>query len=190
MKDAQGNDIPGSFTEAEVQAKVAEATAAAKKESEAAVTAAQTEVTTLKQKLDGLSDKDKNFGELRTQLEAATKRLGDLENATTGSHRTGVIAKLAGSDAELKKKIEHHYNETLKSMPATTPEEISARAEAAFKLSADITQPDPFKSIRAAGISGGASPGASPVEISPELREGAKLFGITDKDLEKHLPKK
>lgn len=133
---------------------------------------------------DALDKKDADIAKLRTDLTG-------IEEKRLGGTRDQIVAKIAGTNKDLKDKILHHYNETLKSMPASTEEEIGKKIEAAAKLSLDKdTSPD----IIQAAIQGAGGPGIpanqnGAVEFTPVEKALGEKLGVSDEDRKKYGPR-
>lgn len=197
MKDANGVDIPGSFTEAEVKTQVdaakAEATAAAAT-TKTELQAAATLIEDLKKQIDGLSDKDANLAGLRQKLEAAEtgkaaleKRVDEIHTMVFSKTKDEQIQRLTGGDKALIDKVK--INIGLLNMPETTPAEVLAKIEAAFKMSVDQITPDVMKAIRSSRPQG-AAPDAGTGEPDVTLVEAGKHFGLSADDIKKYGGKK
>lgn len=133
---------------------------------------------------EAMDKKDGEITELRTSIQKSEEtRLNDF--------RDGLLKKVVGNDKELEKKILHHFNETLKSVPAKTQEEISKKFESAMKLSVDSTN----VSVLQSAINGGGGPGFipspnnGPVEFSATEKALGNKLGITEDDYKKYGPR-
>ena len=207
MKDAQGNDIPGSFTQEEVDAKVAEATQAAnaaseeaKKDLEVQLESTQIALQDIEIKLAGMDDKDKNFAALKAQkeaLESQTKGLDDKIKIAIAAAvapllddtHNETLDKLSGGNEDLKKKIEHEFNIYYKDKSATKKSMVENLIKAYKSVAEDIS-PSVLNSVVS---SKPKSPADTKLNLQgepdPELVEAGKMFNITSADIKKHLPK-
>lgn len=189
------------FTQAEIDAKLSEVT----KTFEAKIADQTTilnksleEKKALEVKLASANPQEANFKILKEALDkkdgeiaAMNKSIQDSEEARVNDYRNEILAKYAQGDKELEKKILHHFNETLKSVPAKTKEEIVEKMKSAAKLSVDPANPGVLSSV----LSGAGGPGfvpnsgSGPVEFTAaEKALGAKL-GITEEDYKKFGPR-
>lgn len=212
MKQEDGSEIE-VFTEAEVNARVAEvetkkteemkviADGYAAKETEAktALQKLNDEKTALETKINGNGGGQvDNFKELKAALDkkteeitALSKDLGEMKSNSIKDQKDSFVNKIAGKDAELKKKIDLFYEKDLSGMPDKTPEEIAKKVEAAAKLAGEVVDIDPLSgAINGAGgkgfsPEGGA--GGAPEFSAKEKQLGAKM-GITEADYKKYGP--
>ncbi len=136
---------------------------------------------TLKEALD---KKDKEISDLNTKFET-------ISQGSLNEHRDSIVSKFAGKDEDLKKKILHHFDETLKGVQAKSKEEISKKLESAIKLSVENIAP----SVLQAAISGAGGPGFQsnsnngPVEFSATEKGLGARMGITEDDYKKYGPR-
>lgn len=136
---------------------------------------------TLKEALD---KKDTEINELRTNMQKS-------EENRINEFRDTLIKKIVGTDKELEKKILFNFNETLKGVTAKNQEEISAKLQAAVKLSMDNVSPSILQNAMNGAGGPGFIPNSSngPVEFSQtEKALGAKL-GISEEDYKKYGPR-
>lgn len=96
---------------------------------------------------------ESQIGTLQQQLK--DQNTGIAEKINEGS-KEDAIAKAAHGDAELEKKIRHHYEKTVSGMAATTKQEILERVAAAYKQSVDVPEPNVLRSVL--GTGSGAPP--------------------------------
>lgn len=214
--DADGNEVTGLLTQDEAKVlsdeankEAVEAAATAKATAEAAVATATAEATALKEQIEaakagggegggeGGDDKDKNLVALRKKLEeqesavtAATEAANVRINALEGDKVGQAISAVAGTDKDLAEKIKHNYEKTLSGVTAVTAEEIAAKVESAYKLSASGATPNPMDVVTPGGApagNGGAAPAAGGGKEfnQVETEVGGKL-GISDADRTKY----
>lgn len=142
-------------------------------------------------------DKDQNFKALREAKEEAEKNLATLrtevdgkikgiENKAIQSALEKNVKVLAGGDAELEKKIRHHYDRIVD--PATTDEEVAKKTRDAYLLATrfepKISVLDNINNAGGYPTPGGASGGAAK-EFSPELKQLGGKLGLSEDDLKK-----
>lgn len=186
--DADGNEVE-AFTQAEVDA--------IRTEAESKITAAMSEKADLEKKLEGLSDKDKNFAALKSALDEKTKIIDGLsqeiksvKEVREADMTTAMISKFAKGNEELAKKIAHHYNETLKSVDAKSQEEIAKKVESALKLSVETKADADVLGAAIAGGTGYSAPAAggsaTAVEFTSEQKALGKKMGISEEDYKKY----
>lgn len=156
---------------------------------------AEAELARLKES-DG--DKSKNIDGQRKAIEAKEKEIADLKTsmATTlqemkdfvvGRSVNELIKKVSGGDAEVAKKIRHHFDKTLGAMKAETDDEIAEKITAALKL-ADVKSANPGALDDVAG-SGGANGGNNNNDAnkpSSALVDFGKKFNISEDDWKKY----
>ena len=161
--------------------------------------------------LKGFEDKDLNFANLRkqkedadtqkTEAEARVKEIGEtmdekIKNAVGTSkkeiledvmqdHYNETVKALVGEDAEMKKKVEFHYARIAD--VAGTKEEMTKKLSDAYLLATGTQAPD---ALNTAVVSSGT---VSPLNVnkesqafSPDEKDLAGKFGLTDDDLKKH----
>lgn len=211
--DENGNEVSGLMTQDEVDARVSEAQTAAKAEFEAKEAESNQKIGELNAELAKVNaaineegnnnqagvnkdTRDENLAALRKKQEeteaalAAEKAKSEERIANLEKSRVSDIIKgISGDDTELAMKVQKHYDETLASMAANTDEEIKLKVNAAFKLSADASQPSPLDNAMSGGSAGlGINSGAADT-VRPftenEKSLGEKL-GISDADREKY----
>lgn len=132
---------------------------------------------------DALDKKDADILGLQNSLKA-------IEDTRFTDFRNGITTKLANGDKEVEKKILHHFDETLKSLPGKTQEEIVKKLESAYKLSINNETPNIFESVMVG--SGGRGLPLSPtngVEFSSREKQLGAKMGITDDDYKKFGPR-
>jgi len=203
LYDAQGNEIPGSMTAEEVQAKIAEATSAVKQEEEQArqelqakVEEAQAALEETNKRLEGLDDKDKNFSELRKLAESQGKELKSLRegldskitsNVTQivlNKAKEEVISKLSDGDKDLEAKIKLQYDRLIKTEENIDDTIIAKVAAEAYKLSVDTVQPSVLNRVASGKPLGGVAKGDS--TLDPQVVEAGKAFGLSEDDIKKY----
>ena len=158
----------------------------------------------LEQTLEGMKNKDVNFGKIRSQVEikdkkieelqaqltavneGTTKRIEEIEGSRIKEVKDGEISSIAGADVELTKKINFFYDSFAGSVK--TKEEIKARVTNATLLA---TGGKTKVNMTGDVISSGGSMNI-PTDIqgqgklsSPEVRDVARKLGITDQELSK-----
>lgn len=206
LKDADGNDVE-AFTQEELDAAKTEAVEAAKAEVQPQLEAAQTKVTALSQEIEKIKANGANAGALREKTEQldtakaelekkvdaattaaaeATKKVDDMASSRLAEIKDGLVGTLAGSDAELAKKIQFHFDHSTAG-PLTTKAEIEARVTNAYTIA---TGKPPAGVLVGAAISGagGGSAGSSPT-WTPDETDLAGKFGISAETLKKHNKK-
>lgn len=211
--DANGVEVPDLMTKEEADALIAETTktqieeaAVAKANAETAaarVAALEAEVIAAKaaQAAAGGAgaddDKDKNLAALRKKLEdteaasvAAAAETASRIAALEGDKVAQAISAVAGTDAELAKKIRHNYEVTLSGVKAGTAEEIALKVQNAVKLSSNNTAPNILDVAVNGGFPAGAGgahrPAGSKVEFNTNETAVGKYLGISDADREKY----
>lgn len=202
LYDAQGNEIQGALTAEEASAKVAEATTAAKAESEQAVQALQTDLTAAKTlleetttKMQGLSDKDKNFGTLRKVAEDQAKTITDLNakidsvknevlGTVTARTRESLIVALSDGDKDLEAKIRVRYDQLIKLETVIDDATIQRVAADAYKLAAEQIKPSVLNRVISSKPTGGVP--RSDSSIDPQLAEAGASFGLSEEDIKKY----
>jgi chromosome segregation ATPase len=200
-KDPETGEEVEAFSQEEFDTKVAEAQAAADAklaEKDTAMASLQKERDDAKLALEeaankggresenyktlkaALDLKDQKLNEVKTEMETIKgQRIEDIKNS--------VLDQVAGKDPDLRKKIEHHFNETLKGVTANTPEEIKAKLENAKKLSIEVDNPNPLDTINNGGGPGvqQENDGKGLEFTSREKTLGGKL-GIGQEDYKKY----
>lgn len=201
--DDNGDEIE-VFTAEELETQKTVAVEEAKNAALTEVEQAKADLAKAQEDLKKFEDKDLNFANLRTQKEAAERKVADLSreidekigavkkeilDGVTLDHKNETIKNLAGDDKELKEKIEFHYNRI--SDPATTKEEVTKKLADAYLLATKKEEDDALNTAVIA--SGGASRVNFPSggnKFTPEEKELARKMaqagGITleDKDLQ------
>ena len=130
-----------------------------------------------------LDKKDGEIGELRTnQQKIEETRLGDIKAES--------VSRYAQGDAELAKKILHHFETTLKSVTANSKEEVAKKMESAAKLAQEPGTVDIIGNANYAGSGPGFQPNIGAQVVEPKVKEFGKKFGLTDEDWKKYGNKK
>lgn len=144
--------------------------------------------------LGKLKETDKDFGELRTAKEKLEKALAEREaahkteiesikNAGAIAQVEGLVKAIVGTDTEMKKKMEYHMSKTLAGMPVTSKAEMEEKVKAAYRLSADVPDVDKINGIISSAGAGGGE-GSGTLQVSPELKQLGRNFGLNDADWE------
>ena len=115
----------------------------------AELTTLQEELKTKEEELEKLKGKDLNFSNLRTQKDAAEKKIENITKeidqkislakkevmeGVMKDHYNDTLKSLAGEDEDLKKKIEHHYKRL--GDVASTKQEVGIKLRDAYLLAA------------------------------------------------------
>jgi chromosome segregation ATPase len=179
-------------------------------ESQGAVDSLKQEMEDLQSKLENINEKpeehggaqSENFKTLKSGFEKALKEkeekinslvdgLDKLSRARVNDQKDTLIKELSKNDAELKKKIDFHYSDTLKSMPENTIDEINARITAAYKLSYDGDRGPSALDIALGGGAGKSTFVAQggQVEFSDGEKQIGNKLGITEEDRQKYGPR-
>lgn len=123
------------------------------------LTALQEELKTKEEALEKATKKDLNFGTLRTQKEAAEKKIADITKeidtkisqakkevmeGVMKDHYNDTLKALAGDDEEVKKKIEFHFKRL--GDTASTKEEIGNKLRDAWLLATKPAEMDALNS--------------------------------------------
>ena len=202
--DANGNEVE-AFTEEEIEAKKQEAIDAYLKEhpdQSEALTQAQKDLETAQNKLkelEGKDDKDPQKQRLIKERDDATaaleevktsltKEINDLKTSIFGGAKEKILSKLAGGDAELRKKIETEYDGF--AGEATNEQQIQERLTKAYTLAKGVPPAPNFMD----GMGNAAPRGEDQSHgVQGQETENAKamrkVFGISDQDAAKHAPK-
>lgn len=151
----------------------------------------------------GGSDKDFNFRQLEERVKAAEKSAEDAKTSAAATVVTmqntalqAAIKGLAGEDAELAKKVEFHFNTTLKNVDGTKSEDFTKKLQQAYLLAA-AGEIKPGSMNGGIYGSGGAGPGAGRPgnggsnqtlpPIKPEVIDmGKRFLGLTEDDFKKY----
>jgi hypothetical protein len=160
----------------------------------------KTELSTVKESLAKLENKEFNFKKLRdmsneerekltvTELELK-KRQESLEEEqrtwkqqVVESHKDDALAVLAGDNEELRKKILLNYNR-LKD-EAVTKEQVAKKMKEAYLLSKE-RHADEIDPLSQALVNGVPPKPKSSDRVSPELEDLAKKFGVSKEELTK-----
>lgn len=215
FKDDEGNEVQ-AFTEEEINKKVEEAQEAAKQEAQKQVEEVQTQLESEKSEREKLQEQvtkaeeaggteggdDKQSENFRTLKEALNKKdeeinnlrkeFEDNESRRVTEYRDRLIEQYAGQDEELKKKIQHNYDEILSGVKTKTQADIEGKVKDAFRLSSDATTVNPMD----AAVSGGSpaphksiSEGSQTPEFTKNEVELGEKMGITEEDRKKYGPK-
>lgn len=194
IKDSEGNDVQ-VYTPEELKAKVDEATKPLQADLEkhksdlAAAIAA------------GGTDKDENIKKMREAIALKDKEIGDLAAKVTNlpnqikaeslkESQDEIVASLAGSDKDLKEKINFYMNE-LKTQP-TNRKELKEKIERAYTLATGGEKPRPGVFDNGA-LNGGGAGSFIPVNNGGDYlaneTDNAKamrsVFGISDEEAKK-----
>jgi hypothetical protein len=189
IKNEEGEEIE-VFTPEELKAKEEELTSKHTAEAEKL----KADLATATVELGKLKESDKNFGELRTAKEKLEKDLTEKEtahkaeiesikNAGAVAQVEGLIKAIVGTDAEMRKKMEYHMTKTLAGMPVTSKEEMEEKVKSAYRLSADVPDVDKINGIISSAGAGGGE-GSGNLQVSPELKQLGRNFGLSDADWE------
>lgn len=199
--DAQGKEIPGALTADEVTAKVAEATTAAKAESETARQALETDLAAAKTLLDettksmaGMTDRQKNEANMGQIVRQQEKTIADLSGkidsvkaemmgTVTARARESIIQALADGDSDLEAKIKVQYERLIKLEPTVDDATITRVAADAYRLSAEQVKPSVLNRVISSKPSGAIPRSDSTVD--PQLAEAGASFGLTEDDIKK-----
>lgn len=160
------------------------------------------ELAATKKDLEGLKDKDFNFGKLTKQKEEAEKaleeakaKLADAEKKPVEDAIKNNLEVLGGSNKELKDKIEFHFKKL--GSDAKSPDQVAEAMKQAYLLATGSSVPkDVAKSIQG---SGGGNNKPAPVSGTDNIDPNVKSFRdnmnrhisdpkmkITDEDLKKY----
>jgi len=166
VENEQGEQVE-VYTSEELQAQKEAALEEYKKEKDAELDAAQTELKLATEKLGKLEGKDLNFAKLREQKQEAEDKvervkqemeesLGkfkkEILEGVSKDYYNETLGSLAGDDAELKKKIEFEYNRL--NDPVNTKEDISKKLRDAYILA---TKLDDSGALSSSAVSSGGS---------------------------------
>jgi len=176
--DAEGNKIEGALDAEE--AKVI-----------------QTQLETTKKELEGLSDKDHNFNQLREKVTGLETKLSDSQKAIDEANKKAIegmnaplneakdktVASLSAGDEELKKKIQFHFDRI--NDQTLTVEQMSKKVRDAYLLATEKTIDLSANIISSAGA-GFHIPSSPKKEMSSDLKGLAGKLGITDEDIKKY----
>lgn len=211
--DENGNEVKDVITKEDHEKQLADASAKAIADAQAAGTVvSKEEVEKIKQgqtkleadlkkaneALEAADGKDKNFEALRKAKDAAeTKlkefetgvgaKLADIEKRLSGTGVDEAIATLSEGDEEMAKKIKFHFDRISKS--EDTDADRKQKLVDATTL-AKGSRPSPSLLTGILGSNSGYSPNDMKDKdgenvIKPELAGMAKKFGISDKDVAK-----
>lgn len=117
-----------------------------------------------------------------------TKQISELKDSFFGSAKKKILDKLAGTDAQLRAKIELEYD-GFKGEPKNDVE-IQERLTRAFTLATGAAPKPGFMDGMAGGGNRGTDvkPGVAAQETD-NAKAMRKVFGISDADATKHAPK-
>lgn len=201
-KDADGNEIE-AFTQEELDAQKKAAVDEYLKDhpdQKAALDEATKKATDLEAKIkemEGAGDDEQKKRLIKERDDAldAAKKLTEgygtdikvLKDALFGGAKTKVLDKLAGSDAQLRAKIEHEYD-SFKDEPKNEIE-ITERLTRAFTLATGkAPAPNFMDGMANGGQRGtGVTPNVATVE-TPNAEAQRKVLGITDEQAKKFGP--
>jgi len=167
------------------------------------LTAKETELSEVKEKLSKLENKDFNFKKLRDmkkeELDALTskelelmkrqdaleEKAQELSDRVVKGAKEGAIEALAGEDEELVKKIEFHFERL--GGDETTKEDVEKKVREAHLLatSSERLKPDPINGAFAKTSSGEVKP-EDKEEMTKGVLDVAGKLGITAEDLKKY----
>ncbi len=174
-----------------------------KEQSDAAITAAtkpyEDQLAQAKADLAKGNDKDTNFAHLRKTVEDLEKKIGTAKDDALAQFQAESLQKmaaqaivsLADGDAELQKKIEHHYKK--QSVGIKTDDEARAAVRDAFFLARKgDKEPSGFAdAFGGAGGSGAPAQAPKPVNGKEPLTDNQTKFlriaypGLTDEEIAK-----
>ena len=150
-------------------------------------------LATVNLELEKLNSKDHNFSSLRAQKDELEKKLDDMNNginvkieeikkAPLLKYESDVLINLSSGDEELKKKIKFHYDRL--SDKADNEESVSKKMNDAYLLAVGShPRVDAIGMAIPAGGSGAHSPVVRNSQLSQDLKELGKKFGLTDEDM-------
>ena len=198
LYDEEGNAVD-ALTPEEAEAKIAEATEAAKQSASedfrAQLEAKEAELEEAKKKeqnFSALRNKTKTQEELaadaRAEVEALKKDIAEArdsgKNYAINNAKERAIKQMADGDVELEKKLRTNYEVIQR--PTDTEDQVLARVRDAYLLSADAVQSTggnfaPGTTTRRVGNNPNAP------QVSSELKSfGAEKFGLTDDDFKNY----
>ena len=206
VKQEDGTEIEVVPVE-EVEQKINQVKDDLKKEYDTKITETNTALETLKTEKADLEAKiagnkegedSPNFKVLKEALNKKDEEIKNLGSKITSieqqrieDYKTKFISTYSRGDKEVEKKILHHFNETLKSVDAVTPEQIEAKLQSAFKLSVDIQKPNQLQKVIQGnnGIGFDVNNGGGAPEFTPQEKALGAKFGLTEEDYKKYGPK-
>jgi len=151
-----------------------------------AVTAKEAELKAAQDELAKLKDKDFNFGKmkegektLQEQIAALKTQIQEKETKEVSSKKSSLLDAFAGSNKELREKIEGAYGKL--NMPEGSPEEIEARLKEAFTLATATRHDD--RGFRAGSAASGGRVSVNTDEVDPDVSALAGNFGKNGYDL-------
>lgn len=190
LYDAEGNEkqVP---TEDEIKAMVSEK---------------ETELTTVKEKLAKLENKEFNFKRLKDMTDAEKEKLSGIEldlkqkqekleedqkafiEDQVKERKEYAFTSLAGDDKDLRAKLEFHFKRLDPDKPATTQEAIMARAREAYTLATGNSVQTRSQLSGAMGLQGTGMKAKAQNDITadPEAMELAAKMGVSKEDIEKY----
>lgn len=199
--DEEGNPVEALSAE-EAEAKAKEAADKAKADTEAELTE---KLKKTEEELEKLRDKDHNFENLRKKTDTKekeedelTKKIAELEGKIEEARGSGTkvfldsvkdkaIKLLAGTDAELEKKIRSEYE--ILNLPGENEDQINDRVRRAYLLAAEgNVNHDTLRGSMVPPQGSGRAVGSTKEGDLPseEVRTmGARNFGLTDEDFKK-----
>lgn len=152
------------------------------------------------EKLEKVDEKDKDFSELRDAKEKLEKdlkskedehektikdlnsKLGEQEGKEMEDYTNKAIELYVGDDKDTKDKIDFHIENSLKSMPRGTKEEVDALLKSAFTLATGQQDDDKISNVLSSAGDGGSGGSGGGTKVKPELVEAGKNFGLNDED--------
>lgn len=165
------------------------------------LTQLQEDLRAKEEELAGLKDKDKNFGNLRKQKEAAEEKINKIQTdidakiesvkrevmeGVMKDHYNDTLKSLAGDDEELAKKIELQYKRLADT--ASTKQEIVNKLRDAWVLS---TKPEGVDAFNSTVISSGGVGRLNFKNSAPKLNTDEKMlgskFGLSESDIKKYI---
>lgn len=214
--NSEGEEVE-AFTQDEIQEKIEQAKEEGKEELAEELetlkgTAAEKDkkIEELTGQLGGISDKDKNFGALRTAKEKAEqerdaankkieeltgtvdKKIGDLRSEFTQKEINAEIKKMCGGDAEIEKKVRFHYGR-FAADPETDPVKretnMRERLKDSYKLATGKEPEDVLTNMAGTG-SGYHPPGeGGKGKLSQEIKDMAtEKMGLKEDDFKRAQP--
>lgn len=160
------------------------------------------EIAKLVKELDDLKNSDKDWASVRGQIktlegniekltkerdEDRTNHANEIRNVRTGLLSGAVDTMrggLASGDAELDKKIKFHYDRLAGDV--TNETEAAAKLQDAFLLATGKQAPNPLSVARG---SGGGQPPVQQQQVTQQVTDLGRKFGISDDDIKKFGPK-
>lgn len=153
------------------------------------IAAKDNEISALKVLADEKTDNFKQFneklGKTDEELTRVKTQLADKEKAEKESAKTSTASRYHGNNEEIKANLDKNYA-ALAGMPETTPEEISARMEAAARLSGiSVESRNPLYTPAYGEAPQQKAPGAKEDEFlkSEKGIAAQKAMGFTDAEI-------